>query len=99
MLARRGLRVDQVDWLLPHYSSAYFRDIMYEVMPEHWKIPQQRWFTNLATKGNVGSASFYLMIEELLNEGRLREGDRLLCYVPESGRFTTAFVYLRAVAA
>jgi 3-oxoacyl-[acyl-carrier-protein] synthase-3 len=98
MIARHALAVDQVDWLLPHYSSAHFRNVVHEVMPDDWKIPESRWFTNLSTRGNVGAASIYLMLEELLASGRLREGDRLLCYVPESGRFTVAFIYLRVIA-
>jgi 3-oxoacyl-[acyl-carrier-protein] synthase-3 len=99
MLARRALRVEDVDWFLPHYSSDYFRPVMHEVMPDNLKIPPERWFTNLLYKGNVGSASMYLMLEELLNEKRLRAGQRLLCYIPESGRFSTAFVYLSVVGA
>lgn len=97
MVARRGLAVAAVDWFLPHYSSEHFRTVMTEVMPDGWKIPTERWFTNLATKGNVGSASMYLMLEELFASGRLRPGQRLLCYVPESGRFSIAFVSLRVV--
>jgi len=97
MIARRGLRVADVDWYLPHYSSDYFRRVMWEVMPDDWKIPQERWFTNLNVKGNVGAASMYLMLEELFNGGRFRPGDRILCYIPESGRFSIAFVCLRAV--
>lgn len=99
MIARRGLRVADVDWYLPHYSSEYFRSVMWDVMPDDWKIPQERWFTNLAHKGNVGSASMYLMLDELFNGGRLKAGDRVLCYVPESGRFSIAFVCLRVVPA
>lgn len=97
MLKRRQLKVEDVDWLLPHYSSEYFRKVMYEVMPDNWKIPYERWFTNLATKGNVGAASMYLMIEELFGSDRLKAGERILCFVPESGRFSAAFVYLRVV--
>ncbi len=52
-------------------------------------IPQERWFTNLATKGNTGAASIYIINDELRRSGRLRTGQRLLCYVPESGRFAT----------
>lgn len=98
MLKRRELRVADVDWFLPHYSSEYFRPVMYEVMPDDWKIPEERWFSNLAYRGNVGSASIYLMLEELFNNGRLKEGERLLCYVPESSRFSIAFICLRVVA-
>jgi 3-oxoacyl-[acyl-carrier-protein] synthase III len=57
-------------------------------------IPQERWFSNLTTKGNTGSASVYIMLEELFHSGKLKAGDRLLCYVPESGRFSTGYILL-----
>jgi 3-oxoacyl-[acyl-carrier-protein] synthase-3 len=98
MLARRSLPLDQVDWFLPHYSSEYFRPVLHEVMPDDWKIPYSRWFTNLREKGNVGAASIYLMLDELFNSGRLLPGQRLLCFVPESGRFSAAFFHLTVVA-
>ena len=60
-------------------------------------IPQEKWFTNLSYKGNTGSASIYIMIEELMNNSKLKKGEKLLCYIPESGRFSTAFMLLEAV--
>ncbi len=98
MIARRGLCADAIDWFLPHYSSEHFRSILDEVMPAAIKVPQSRWFTNLHTRGNVGSASIYLMLEELLRTQSLQAGQRVLCYIPESGRFSIAFISLRVVA-
>jgi 3-oxoacyl-[acyl-carrier-protein] synthase-3 len=95
---RRGIGADDVQHFLPHYSSEYFRGILDEVMPAGFKIPAERWFTNLVTKGNVGAASMYLMLEELLASGRVHRGERILCFVPESSRFAAAFVSLVAVA-
>lgn len=97
MIERHGLRPDEIDWYLPHYSSEYFRRAMWESMPEDWKIPEARWFTNLHRKGNVGSASMYLMLEELFESGHLQPGQRVLCYVPESGRFSIAFACFTVV--
>ncbi|WP_051101803.1 beta-ketoacyl-ACP synthase III [Solimonas variicoloris] len=97
MIERRGLRVDEVDWYVPHYSSAHFADVMWEVMPDDWKIPRSRWFTNLRYRGNVGSASMYLLLDDLMRSQALRPGQRILCYVPESGRFSIAFVALTVV--
>ncbi len=89
---------DSIDYFLPHYSSGYFRDKVYQGMKKAGcDIPQDKWFTNLATKGNTGSASIYIMLEELLHSGKLKAGDKLLCYVPESGRFSTAFMQLTVV--
>jgi len=93
-------RVDpeQIDWFLPHYSSAYFRDKVYKGMQRAYcDIPQEKWFSNLSTKGNTGSASIYIILEELFNSGRLEKGERILCYVPESGRFSTAFMHFTVV--
>jgi len=47
--------------------------------------------------GNVGSASIYIMLDELLRSGRLKDGQHLLCWVPESGRFSSGFIYLTAI--
>ncbi|MEJ0099216.1 MAG: beta-ketoacyl-ACP synthase III [Pseudomonadota bacterium] len=92
---RRGLVAEDIDWFLPHYSSKFFRDKVYAHMVKGGvDIPQDRWFTNLATKGNTGAASIYIILDELRRSGRLQKGQRLLCYVPESGRFATGFMQL-----
>ena len=95
---RRGITPDQIDWFLPHLSSEYFRDRLHSGMAEHgFEIPQSRWFTNLSSRGNIGSASIYVILEELLYSGRLKPGQRLLCSVPESARFSYHLMYLTVV--
>jgi 3-oxoacyl-[acyl-carrier-protein] synthase-3 len=95
VVAQRGLKAADVDWLLPHMSSEYFRSPVAEGFARAGlPLPQERWFTNLERVGNTGSAAIYLMLDELLKSGRLREGDRILCFVPESGRFSSGFMYL-----
>lgn len=98
IMSRRGLRPEQIDWFLPHYSSDYFRIPLMEGLKRvGMDIPKDRWFTNLTTKGNTGSASFYIMLEELFKSGRLRKGNKLLCYIPESGRFAIGYLQLTVV--
>ncbi len=98
IMAKRGLSAGQIDWFLPHMSSEYFRPLIASGLARiGLAIPPERWFTNLATRGNTGSASIYLMIDELLRSGRLQPGQRLLCFVPESGRFTSAFIHLTVI--
>jgi 3-oxoacyl-[acyl-carrier-protein] synthase-3 len=60
-------------------------------------ILAEKWFYNLTRVGNVGSASPYLMLEELFHSGKLKKGDRLLVMVPESARFSYAYLYLTVV--
>jgi 3-oxoacyl-[acyl-carrier-protein] synthase-3 len=90
----KGLSPQDVDWFLPHYSSNYFREKLAAGMAKvGFAIPCERWFTNLSSKGNTGSAAIYILLDELFRSGRLRVGQRLLGYVPESGRFSTAFIH------
>ena len=96
--ARHGLEAGDIDWFLPHYSSHYFREPLLNQLREiNFFIPEERWFTNLATKGNTGSASFYIMLAELFASGRLRKGERILGFIPESGRFSVGWLLLTVV--
>jgi 3-oxoacyl-[acyl-carrier-protein] synthase-3 len=98
IIPKRGLKADEVDYFLPHYSSEFFRErLAVGLANVGLDIPMQRWFTNLTSKGNTGAASIFIILEELFNSGRLRTGERLLCYVPESGRFSSAFMQLTVV--
>lgn len=98
-LVREGrIAPDEVDHLLVHYSSEYFRPDIVRLMEEAGlMIPEHRWFTNLATKGNTGAASIFVMLEEAFNGGRFAPGERILLMVPESGRFSVGFIHLTCV--
>ncbi len=98
VIEKRGLDPETVDWFLPHYSSAYFRPKFYDEMARiGFEIPYERWFTNLSEKGNTGTAAIFIILEEIFHSGRLKPGERLLCFIPESGRFTHCFMHLTVV--
>ena len=79
-------------------SSGFFRDRLSDGLKNiGFEIPQEKWFTNLYTKGNTGSASIYIILEEFMRTFPLERGQKVLCYVPESGRFSTCFMLLEAV--
>jgi 3-oxoacyl-[acyl-carrier-protein] synthase III len=93
-----GLTVDNVDFYLPHMSSEYFKNEMAAYMEKvGMKLPFEKWFYNLTKVGNIGSASPYVMLEELFYSGRLKKGEHLLVMVPESARFTYSYMYLTVV--
>lgn len=95
---RHAITAEDYDWFLPHYSSEYFRKPTAQMFDERgFSIPPEKWFTNLNYKGNTGSASIFVILEELLNGGRLGSGQKILCAVPESSRFTYAFMQLTVV--
>ncbi|OMF36864.1 hypothetical protein BK133_08040 [Paenibacillus sp. FSL H8-0548] len=88
----------RIDWMVCHYSSHFFRDEIFRLLQlGGMTIPEEKWFTNLYSKGNTGAASIYIMLEELLNEGHLKPGEQVLCMVPESGRFQTSYMLLTVV--
>ena len=92
---RRQLKPENVDWLVPHISSMFFQQPLREEMARSgFDIPLERWFLNLKYKGNTGAASLLIMLEELYHSGKLKVGDRILCAVPESARFTFAGMHL-----
>ena len=92
------VKPDEIDWLLCHYSSHFFRSQIVELLEKAGcMIPESKWFTNLYSRGNTGCASIYLMLEELFHSGNLQPGQKIFCFVPESGRFTTAYMMLTVV--
>jgi 3-oxoacyl-[acyl-carrier-protein] synthase III len=98
LVAKHGLTGQDIDWFLPHYSSNYFAEpVAAGVVAAGLDIPRERWFTNLTEKGNTGSASPYIMLDELFRSGRIEKGHKILMYIPESGRFSSAFIFLEAV--
>ena len=97
-LNKHALSPDEITYFLPHISSLYFKERLYEELKKLGiHIPLERWFLNLPQVGNVGSASPYLMLEELFNSQKLQKGDTLLLSVPESGRFSYSYALLKVV--
>lgn len=88
-----------MDWLLCHYSSEYFKQPIIDLLQKGGlHIEDDKWFSNLHSKGNTGSASIYIMLEEIFYSGKLKAGQELICMVPESGRFITTFMKLKVIA-
>lgn len=98
IMLKYGLQASDIDWFLPHYSSGFFRDRVAEgLIRAGFPIDQTKWFTNLESKGNTGSASIYIILEEFMRTFPLENGQKILCYIPESGRFSSCFMLLEAV--
>lgn len=86
-----------VDHLLCHYSARSLREEIVSLLEKTaGMIPEDKWFSNLATVGNIGSASIWVMLDGFLKSGRLKAGETVLCVVPESGRAFVGFMLLEA---
>ena len=88
----------EIDHLLCHYSARSLCDEILGLLEKTaGLVPQEKWFSNLASVGNVGSASIWVMLDAFLKAGRLKAGEKVLCVVPESGRAFVGFMLLEAV--
>ena len=88
-----------IDHFLCHYSSQRFAPVVRDCLRlAQLDIPEERWYSNLATRGNLGSASIFTMLDDFLREKAPKPGERILLFVPESGRFTVAFALLEVVS-
>tara|TARA_R110000787_G_scaffold183014_3_gene295045 strand:- start:30142 stop:31275 length:1134 start_codon:yes stop_codon:yes gene_type:complete len=94
-IEKNGVASKDITYYLPHVSSYYFRERLFEEMTKQGvEIPWENWFMNLSKVGNVGAGSIYIMLEELVASGKLKKGDTILLSVPESARFSYSYAYL-----
>lgn len=95
-LAREGV-IDpaRVDHFLCHYSSQRFAPVVRDCLRmAQLEIPEERWYSNLTVRGNMGAASIFCMLDDFMRERRPSPGEQVLLFVPESGRFSVAFALL-----
>lgn len=94
-MQKHQVSTKDIDYFLPHVSSHYFVDGLYTKFAEAGlEISKDKWFMNLHKVGNVGAASIFLMLDELFHSGTLKDGDKIMLCVPESGRFSYSYAYL-----
>ena len=97
VLAKHNLNPEEVDYVLPHLSSMLFYDqVNDELIARGIALTKEKWFVNLPSVGNVGSAAIYVALEELMRTKGIKHRQKILLLVPESGRFSYGTVLLTA---
>ena len=90
----------RVDHFLCHYSSEKFAGVIEDLMERAGlRLPRERWYSNLRQRGNTGAASIFIMLADFLRQKTVSVGQEILCFVPESGRFTVSFFKFTVVDA
>lgn len=95
---KHNFNFTDVDYFLPHLSSMFFHKKLEEKLEEKSiMIDTGKWFTNLTSVGNIGSASIYVMLDEFCRTRQLHDGELIYLIIPESGRFsyTTALLEVK----
>ena len=94
-LSKHDLSPTDIDYYLPHISSHFFKEKLYqEMIAQGVEIPWENWFMNLSNVGNVGAGSIYILLKTLNHSGKLKKGDKILLSVPESARFAYSIALL-----
>ncbi|WP_392436946.1 beta-ketoacyl-ACP synthase III [Cruoricaptor ignavus] len=95
---KHNLKAEEIDYVLAHISSNFFKDgLKEEFAALDMDFPAEKWFYNLSEVGNIGAASIYIALEELVNSGKLKQGEKVLLCIPESGRFSYSCALLTVV--
>lgn len=91
---------DTLTWIPAHYSSERMKQLVFKEFARRGinAGKPEKWYSNLTSVGNIGSAAIYVILDEMMTEGLIKDGDTLLCMVPESGRFVISFMHLTAVS-
>ena len=98
-LAHEGwIEPARTDHFLCHYSSAKFIPVIRDMLDKAGlAIDDDKWWNNLARRGNTGAASIFVMLAEWFTSVQPKAGETVLCFVPESGRMTAAFMAFEVV--
>jgi len=95
VLAKHHVKAEEIDYVIPHVSSMFFHEKLNdEIVARGIALTKEKWFTNLTSVGNIGSAAIYVALEELIRTKEIKRGNKILLLVPESGRFSYGTVLL-----
>lgn len=97
-LIEQGKIGTNIDHVCSHFSAHSLKDEAFVLLKKTGAmIPEEKWFSNLSSKGNTGTASLFIMLEQLCRDRELKKGQNILCHVPESGRALNGFMLLEVV--
>ena len=97
VLSKHNVKAEEIDYVIPHVSSMFFYGKLHdEITARGIALTKEKWFTNLTSVGNIGSAAIYVALDELIRTKEIKQGQKILLLVPESGRFSYGSVLLTA---
>lgn len=82
-LARAGLTVADVDWIIPHQANLR----IIAAIGDRLGVPPEKFVVNVQTYGNTSGASIGLALDEAVRDGRIRKG-HIVLFVAFGGGFT-----------
>ena len=82
---RSGTERSKMD-LIPHVSSMFFYEKLNdEIASCGIALMKGKWFTNLTSAENIGSAAEYVDLNKFVRTKEIKSGQKILLLFPESG--------------
>jgi 3-oxoacyl-[acyl-carrier-protein] synthase III len=73
-IGRSGLSIHDIDLMIPHQANAR----ILELAARQLGLPLEKVFVNIDRYGNTSAASIPIALTEAIEEGRVKEGDKLV---------------------
>ena len=73
-IGRSGLSIHDIDLMIPHQANAR----IIELAARQMGLPMEKVFVNIDKYGNTSAASIPIALTEAIEEGRVKEGDKLV---------------------
>jgi len=73
-IGRSGLSIHDIDLMIPHQANAR----IIELAARQLGLPMEKVFVNIDKYGNTSAASIPIALTEAIEEGRVKEGDKLV---------------------
>ena len=95
LLGSGMLHCEDFDFVVSHYSAKSLRDRALKLLEAAGAlVHQDKWYSNLAQTGNIGTASVFALLQGFLASDHATPGTRILVHVPESGRGLNALMLM-----
>lgn len=85
VLAISGVGVDEIDWLIPHQTSARAIEAGKRALAAHYGAAPRNVVVNVTELGNTASTTHFLALRRYLDEGRIKSGERVMLLSLASG--------------
>jgi 3-oxoacyl-[acyl-carrier-protein] synthase-3 len=74
VMAKAGLKSEQVDWFIPHQANQRIMDVVADSLG----FKEHQIATTIQTTGNTSSASIPLALSQYHQQGKIKRGDKVL---------------------
>jgi 3-oxoacyl-[acyl-carrier-protein] synthase III len=92
-LASAGLHASDIDWFIPHQTSARAIRKGARQFEQHGVLPPHNIVCNVEHFGNTSSNSHFVALYRYLEEERFRDGDRIMLVALASGIVVGAIIF------